>query len=309
MNFAQIRSFHLVATLGTFALAAERLNATQPAVSARIAALERSLGVLLFDRSGHRVALTHEGRSFLSVSEQLLQIEAQFLAASRSGRFSGTLRIGISDSMAISWFPDFLLELRQLNPNVVVELRIGSSYRLREDLLTRQIDVAILVGPLNDPDVQNMELCDCPIGFFAAPQLGLHGRRLKLQDLASYDIYTFERLTRIFQDLASRVNALEAPLRLSPIGSLAANVLLVRRGLGIGTIPHCVIAEEISSGMLHLLDVDFEIAPVRFVVAYLRGPNSSVAEAFGHASGSFMKRHEPMKFINVLYEDTKISRV
>lgn len=306
MNFAQIKSFHLVATLGTFAQAAERLNATQPAVSARIAALERSLGVTLFDRSGHRVALTQEGRSFLEVAEQLMRIEAQYLSSARAGRFTGTLRIGVSDSMAISWFPDFLVELRNINPDMVVELRIGSSYRLREDLITRQIDIAILVGPLSDPEARNIVLCDCPFGFFAAPQLQMHARPLNLSDLIGHDIYTFERLTKTFQDISNQISATGVPLRLSPIGSLHTNILLVKKGLGIGTFPPCVIMDEIANGSLIELDVDFRFPEVRFVAAHLRGPGSVVAEAFAHTVGQFIEKYGSRYLIKNLYQEPKI---
>jgi DNA-binding transcriptional LysR family regulator len=306
VNFAQIRSFHLVATLGTFAQAAERLNATQPAVSARIAALERSLGVILFDRSGHRVALTHEGRAFLQTAERLLQVEAQFLAASRSGKLTGTLKIGVADTIAISWFPDFLVELRATSPNVVVELRVGSSYRLREELITRQIDIAILVGPLSEPTVQNHLLCDCPMVFVSSPALQLHGRRLTLADLESYDIYTFERLTRPFQSLARQITEVGSALRLSPIGSLYTNILLVRKGLGVGAVPKCVVDEDIAERRLMLLDVDFAINDVRFVAAYLRGPDSTIAEAVADLVRGFLKRIAVTDSIKVLYEEPKI---
>lgn len=302
MNFAQIRSFHLVATLGTFAQAAARINTTQPAVSARIAALEKSLSVVLFDRSGHRVVLTYEGRSFLQTAERLLQIEAQFLAASRSGKLAGTLKIGIADTIAISWFPDFLVELRAMSPNVVVELRVGSSYRLREELITRQIDIAILVGPLTDPEVQNHLLCDCPMAFVSSPALQLHGRRLSLADLEPYDIYTFERLTRPFQSLASQISAIGGALRLSPIGSLYTNILLVRKGLGVGAVPRCVVDGYLSDDRLKLLDVDFAIDDVRFVAAYLRGPDSIIAEAVANSAGAFLKRTVVSDSIKVLYE-------
>lgn len=306
MNFAQIRSFHLVASLGTFAQAAERLNATQPAVSARIAALERSLGVILFDRSGHRVALTHEGRVFLQTAERLLRIEAQFLAASRSGKLVGTSKIGIADTVAISWFPDFLMELRTTSPDVVVELRVGSSYRLRAELIQRQIDIAILVGPLTDSEVQNHLLCDCPMAFVSSPDLKLHGRKLSLSDLEPYDVYTFERLTPVFQSLASQITAIGSPLRLSPIGSLHTNILLVRKGLGVGAVPKCVIEDDLASGRLKLLEVDFKIDDIRFVAAYLRGPDSIIAEALATAARAFLMRKTATDSIKVLYEETKI---
>ena len=90
MTFDQIHSFYLVATMCTYQQAARRLNATQPAISARIVALEARLGVKLFDRSGHRVVLTPHGRSFLTYAEKLLEIrdEAQ-LEVGKGGELGG----------------------------------------------------------------------------------------------------------------------------------------------------------------------------------------------------------------------------
>ena len=86
MTFDQIQSFYMVAVLGTYGQAASQLNATQPTISARIIALEDRLGAKLFDRSGHRVALTPGGRMFLNYAEKLLEIiaEARRMIASAS---------------------------------------------------------------------------------------------------------------------------------------------------------------------------------------------------------------------------------
>ncbi|WP_352849686.1 LysR family transcriptional regulator [Mesorhizobium sp. M0199] len=72
--------------LETFAKATEQLNTTQPTISARIAALEDRLGVSLFDRSGHRVALTPKGRSFLRSAEKLLEIRARAVTRYNKGK-------------------------------------------------------------------------------------------------------------------------------------------------------------------------------------------------------------------------------
>ncbi|TGT20329.1 LysR family transcriptional regulator, partial [Mesorhizobium sp. M4B.F.Ca.ET.172.01.1.1] len=112
-----------------------QLNTTQPTISARIAALEDRLGVSLFDRSGHRVALTPQGRSFLRSAEKLLEIQAKALKRYGKGELRGIVRIGASDTMAVIWIPPFLAALRAANPDAEFELHIGPSYRLRDELL------------------------------------------------------------------------------------------------------------------------------------------------------------------------------
>ena len=112
MNFDQIQTFYLVAMMRTPQQAAERLNTTQPAISARIAALEKRLNVKLFDRSGHRVALTPHGRKFLAHAEQLLDTRSQaLLDLGQAGEMSGVVRIGAADVMISSWLPDFLISM------------------------------------------------------------------------------------------------------------------------------------------------------------------------------------------------------
>lgn len=290
MNFDQITSFYLAATLGTFAKAAAQLNTTQPAISARIASLERELGAKLFDRAGHRVALTPQGRSFLKNAEKLLLLQSEALAGFAKDRLNGIIRVGASDTMAITWLPDFLIQLRALYPLVSIELLVGPTYRLHQGLLARDIDVAFLVGPLPDSEVVNSLLCDCPVVLAAAPQMRLGGRQVAVAELGAFDVYTLERLTRPYQDLA-RLNRLHgAKLRLSPINSLQTVVLLVQKGLGIGAIPLCVIEDDVAGGRLEVVNTDLKMSDIRFTASYLQGPHAHVGEAFTTIATDVLRR-------------------
>ena len=66
IDLRNIETFFWVATLGGFRAAAEKLSATQPAISQRIASLESDLGVRLFDRDVRGIKLTAKGRELLS---------------------------------------------------------------------------------------------------------------------------------------------------------------------------------------------------------------------------------------------------
>lgn len=301
MTFAQLKSFYLAATLGTFAQAAERLNTTQPAVSARIAALERELGVRLFDRTGHRVALTPEGRSFLASAEKLLEVQAQAINQFGNGRLTGTLRIGAADTMAITWFPDFLSRLREDHPQVSIEVHIGPTFRLREQLLTRQIDVGFVNGPLSDSEMINELLCDCPMVLAAAPALNLHGRRISASQLEPFDVFTFERMTRPYNDIHRRLRARELRVRLSPISSLQTIILFMLKGLGVGAVPMCVIAQELADGRLVALDTDLEPDEIRFTASYPQGPGSHVGESLTRLATTYLRQAEARPGIKIFY--------
>jgi len=72
MKLSQLQTFVTVADNGGFARATARLNLTQSAASRQISALERELGVPLFDRVERRVQLTSEGEDLLRQSRRLL---------------------------------------------------------------------------------------------------------------------------------------------------------------------------------------------------------------------------------------------
>ena len=75
MTLEQLEAFYLAATLGSFALAAQRVHVTQSSLSKPIAELEAWVGAELFDRSGQRAQLTEAGHRILAVAKQMLELK------------------------------------------------------------------------------------------------------------------------------------------------------------------------------------------------------------------------------------------
>ena len=73
MTLKQLEAFYWAATCSSFAMAAERVHLSVSSLSKRIAELEASLGQVLFDRAGHRAALTEAGTRLLPLAGALLQ--------------------------------------------------------------------------------------------------------------------------------------------------------------------------------------------------------------------------------------------
>ena len=86
MDLDAVRTFVAVADTGRFSEAADELSITQQAVSKRIAALERELGVRLFARTARGAQLTEEGQAFLPHARDLLEAEHRAAASVRPGR-------------------------------------------------------------------------------------------------------------------------------------------------------------------------------------------------------------------------------
>src|ERR1700709_2216350 len=103
-DFKAIETFMWVATLGSFRGAAQRLNTTQPAISQRIAQLERELGVKLLNRDHRMASPTPSGRQLLVYAEKLIGLRAEMMAevGDRSA-MRGVLRLGVAETIVHTW--------------------------------------------------------------------------------------------------------------------------------------------------------------------------------------------------------------
>ena len=124
-----------MATLGGFRAAAEKLSATQPAISQRIASLESDLGVRLFDRDVRGIKLTAKGRELLSHAERMLQMRRDMQEAARAKSvMSGMLRLGVSETIVHTWLPRLMEHLHDAYPGLMVEIQVDTTTVLKAQL-------------------------------------------------------------------------------------------------------------------------------------------------------------------------------
>lgn len=299
MTFDQIKSFYLIATLGTFAKAAARLNSSQPTLSARIAGLESSLGVQLFDRSGHRVALTAHGRQFLRHAEKLLEIQRDAINQIGGKKLSGIVRIGSSGTIAEILLSGFLTDLRSRQPDIGVELFVGTSHRLLASLEQRELDVAFIVGPNDRPRIIERPLCEIEMGLVAHRDLRLHGRRLDLAALQRVDFFTFERGTQPYRELTERLAGLGIPSQVSSINSLETVMILLMGKLGIGAVPKTALRDERWSQALCPVDTGISLSNLRFFASHVHAPDNTIGALLSDMAQAYLRQRAVEKFIKI----------
>jgi DNA-binding transcriptional LysR family regulator len=120
-----LRQFVAVADELHFGRAAQRLAMTQPPLTQAVQALERNLGVRLFERTRRSVALTPAGRALLEEARRLLGAADALPAAVRAaaeGR-TGRLRLAFVSSIAYGALPLWLRTFRETHPDVRLQLR------------------------------------------------------------------------------------------------------------------------------------------------------------------------------------------
>jgi DNA-binding transcriptional LysR family regulator len=148
LDFELLRAFVAVADCGGFHRAAERLNLTQSTVSQQIKRLELETDRPLFRRTTRSVALTDEGEMLLGDARRLLQLEEAARQRLSAPRLSGAVRLGAVEEVAGGSLPSALRRFATLHPDVKLEVQIGVSADLIEQLDAGRLDVVFAKRPL-----------------------------------------------------------------------------------------------------------------------------------------------------------------
>ena len=280
VDFKSIETFLWVVTLGSFRGAAQRLNTTQPAISQRIAQLEREMGVKLLSREHRMASPTPSGRQLMVYAEKLIGLRSEMMAevGDRSAT-RGVMRLGVAETIVHTWLSRLIKSVNTAYPNLSLEIEVDITPNLSARLLAQEIELAFLLGPLSAAGVCNHVLCDYPIGFLASPALGLGDAPLTVHDLAKFPIITFPRKTQPYEIVRSLFNRPDLPpIRLHASASLATVIHMAIEGLGIAVIPTAIIENELADGRLQLLSTDLKIAPLTFSASWLESPDTVAVE-------------------------------
>ncbi|MGP1256443.1 MAG: LysR substrate-binding domain-containing protein [Kiloniellales bacterium] len=164
LDLDAVRAFVRIAELGSFTRAAEAMRTTQSAVSLKLKRLEKRLDCRLVERTPRHLQLSARGADFLEHARRLLEVHDRAFAAFADVR--QRLTIGISDHVAGPELPALIARMNAQDPQLLIEIRIGSSGALLESFDRREIDTAIvrLQAGRNDGEL----LIEEKFGWFAA---------------------------------------------------------------------------------------------------------------------------------------------
>jgi LysR family transcriptional activator of nhaA len=144
LNYNHLYYFHVAASEGSVAAAAERLRVTQPTVSEQVRALERALDVILFERLPTGLKLTEAGRLTYEHTSVMFRAGERIIEALGQNErdLPRILRIGISNGVARATTLDFLMPLLALE-QCMPTIKAGDGAELVRELRASEIDLAI----------------------------------------------------------------------------------------------------------------------------------------------------------------------
>lgn len=260
MEIDQIETFLAVAAFGGFHKAAEGLRMSQPCVSARMKALEQSLGVELFTRGRGALTLSVAGRVLKPHAEQLLRTAAlarqaiQELQPSRGG----ALQIAAELTVCTYFLPDIIDRFRQTHPKVMINLRSGKadSKEILQMVLQGQAEIG-LARSLYHPEVETVNLRTDPLILVGHSQHCLtRARRACLAQVAEWPLVFFDRGSidwTLVHDLF-RSSGL-VPNAWLEVETIEAAKRMVQRGLGLTFIPRFAVSKEIRERTLVPIEI------------------------------------------------------
>ena len=279
----QMRSleiFYWVAKLKSFRGAAEFLHTTQPAVSQRIAALETDFGVKLFDRTARSVSLTPKGRELLDHAERMLRLRAEMMrAVAAPAALGGLLRLGVSETIVHTWLARFIERVNATYPRIVLDIVVDVSPNLRDALVGHGLDLALLLGPVSQPNLINYSLCEYPLAFVVKADMDLGPEPIPLDRLIETPIITFPKTTLPYLTLRESLTRADLPTpRIFSSSSLSTIVRMTEDGIGISAIPPVVIKRELETGALRIIETEVTLPGLNFTAALQNSADGFIAD-------------------------------
>ncbi|WP_425403121.1 LysR family transcriptional regulator [Hwanghaeella sp.] len=274
MNLQQLETFLTVIELGSFTKAAERLNSTQSTVSMRISELEQELGVQLLDRSQRRIRPTSKGRDLLKYASEINRLkQAIHENVGDSEKLTGTIRLGVTELIAVTWLPALITALNQHYPKIDLELEVGVSGNIYDKIGAGDFDILVLPRDRTmAPGLVIEDLYESEFRFFANPSLGLDGRKIQPQELQAQTVIAPDRNSSIariqarwFQD--NDIN----PTCIRTSNSMEICAILARSGFGVALLAYDYYKREVPTGQLVPLNVSPSVPMVPFSAVYLDG--------------------------------------
>lgn len=271
LNNDQIRAFLHVVRLGGFGKAADALGLTQPAVTTRIKNLERVIGNPVFARGPGGPRLTPTGETLLRHAEALEHLHGLMerdLVAPEAAE--GRLRLGVSETIVQCWLPELVSRLHRTYPKLEIELHVDISTNLRAALLGRGLDLVVLLGPISEYTVENVDLPDVDLAWYCS---GAAPRLADPADHLTRPILTYARQTRPYRELRRRVLEKVGPAAvLFPSSSLSACFRLVEADLGVAALPRALARPHVASGAIRPFDPGWVPPPLHFTASYMGEP-------------------------------------
>lgn len=302
----ELETFVTIAECGSFTEAARRLLLTQPTISLRISALEKSLAAKLLDRSRSRTRMTPAGEALLPHAQAALRKRGEALAAVRELKegSAGPLRVGGSSIPGAYILPSCLAAIKDRHPGLELQLQVADTDTVLTALRAGEIELAVVGRRTVGRDLQTHEVEKDRVLALASPRcLTDHGFSIPRKKNAPMRVATKEllRLPLILREQGSATRGLAIkgladhairPTDFASLLELPSNTVALqaaRAGLGLTFLSSFAARGAMALGELRSLEIpgfnsDRPITLARLKGRTLSPPASELAKLLRNES-------------------------
>lgn len=253
VSIRQLRAFMAVARRRSFSRAAEDLNVSQPALSARIRELEQELGLKLFGRTTRSVELTSSGDHLLVRADRALsELDAVILELHDQATLQrGRVAVACVPAVAVSLIPRAIKRFTTAHPGVQVEFTEITSSQVEAKVLEGAVDFGVC-GRTSRQRELDLELILRDPFVAVVPKVHPLARRrwVTLPMLQRYPLIMMRRGSNVRSEIETAFDACGVPLK--PVYETTHHISvigMVEAGLGVGVLPSMTVSGLRTSAM------------------------------------------------------------
>jgi len=264
MELSQLEAFLAVCRVLNFTKASDHLHISQSAVTARIKALENSIGKVLFLRDNRNVTLTQAGIAFLPYAERMLHLfEESKLTVSE--QFENYVVLSGPGSVWHYHYLNQILSFRRAYPTVAIKFLsyIDSSYMIRDLLLDGTVHVAVRYGPPDHPKVSKVLLFEDELLLVSAEER----RSASESEFLSQNYCHIEWGSPFPEWFANIVGPGYIPALQTDHSTIMLTMLL--QGSVFGFLPQSVAQPFLDAQKLFRVQLDIQTPTIRLYACYL----------------------------------------
>jgi DNA-binding transcriptional LysR family regulator len=254
LDSRQLRAFTVLARCGSFTQAARELHLTQSAVSHAMRALEEDIGCRLLDRMGKKATLTQAGEQLLVRAEKIL---AEMALArdeiTQLGKWGvGRLRLGATTTACQYLLPPVLREFKESFPACTISIDPGDTPQAIELLRAHRIDLAFVLEPQGEPQLDFRHLFTDDLQFIVSPMHAwAQAGRVIESEVPRQSYILYEKTSYTFKMIQDYFRERDQVLfTFMELGNMEAIKELVKLNLGVCILAAWIARKEIAEKSL-----------------------------------------------------------
>ena len=293
MEFSWLNTFMTVVKEGSFRKASDALYVSQPTVTVHIKAIEREMGVQLFERNNRYVKMTEEGRRFFPHARKMLDVHREGLEDmhSFSQGYRKKLRLAISPSIADTIMPTVLKGYLKDNPEVEMDLEIMESIKIEEAVLREDVDIGFSLVNTTKDEVNTYDLFEDEI-IFCVPHDGYDAESAPLnypEDLLKENYLLTHNYPGVWDTLDQKIKSRFPQTKSMKVSQVHITKRFIESGLGVSFLPKSTVRRELLEGRIMEVAIPEISLPPVHTYAITKYNHSLEKDFITYVSGHYFK--------------------